>query len=287
MGHQQRIVHRPTQTLQLIPEHNPATSLISSSHERQAKDQHPPTTTNRVENRRVRTRESFGVPVEAGDLDAETVQVQPACGKGAHDALDVGAALAPAHRADPDERLGGQVDPGPLVEVGAAFVVRQSPTLQRRHPKELRREFPQADEVAHGPPLMLADRQAGAFQDALFAHPVLRRRPGEVADLVGVAPDRPDVILLGDQPAPVKLQLGEAAGVERPFRDGARQGAAVTEAPVRHQQRDVRHASQPDGLMDAEVELHAGTALRRARTPASSATARAVVAVFPTSWPVR
>lgn len=235
----------------------------------------------------VRTGERFGIPVETGDLDAETVQVQLARGEGAHDALDVGAALASAHRADPDERLGGQVDPGSVVEVGAAFVVRQSPTLQRRHPRELRREFPEADEVAHGPPLMLADRQASAFQDALFAHPVLRRRPGEVADLVGVAPDRPDVVLLVDLPASVKLQFGEAAGVERPFRDGAGQGVAVAEPPVRHQQRDVRHAGQPDGLVDAEVELHAGTARRRARTPASRATARTVVAVFPTSWPVR
>src|SRR3712207_8556257 len=50
-----------------------------------------------------------------------------------------------AHRPDSDERLGGQVDPGPLVEVGTAFVVRQGPALQGRHPRELGRQLSKAD----------------------------------------------------------------------------------------------------------------------------------------------
>ena len=74
---------------------------------------------------------------------------------------------------------------------------------------------------------MFADRQASAFEDALFAHPVLRRGPGEVADFVGVAPDRMDVVLLGGLPVPVELEFGEAAvpqnavSHETPLRGGS------------------------------------------------------------------
>ena len=80
---------------------------------------------------------------------------------------------------------------------------------------------------------MLANGQGGALEDVLLAHPVLGCGPGEVADLVGVAPDGPDVVLLVDLPTTVKLQLGESARVQRPLSDGARECPAVPKSPVR------------------------------------------------------
>ena len=41
--------------------------------------------------------------------------------------VDLGGGLAAAHRAKPDQWLGGQVDPGVLVEVGAVQVVGDRP----------------------------------------------------------------------------------------------------------------------------------------------------------------
>ncbi|MCE7011670.1 hypothetical protein LWC34_53995 [Kibdelosporangium philippinense] len=160
------------------------------------------------------------------------MQAQVAGREAPHDVFHISSMLASAHCPNSNEWLGRQADPRPLVEVGAALVVREGPALQDRHEGEVWRQFAKADEVAHGAPLVLADGQAGPFEDVLFAHPVLGCRPHEVPDLGGVAADGADVAVLVGVPAPVELQLGEPAGVERPFGDGPGQDAAVAEPPV-------------------------------------------------------
>jgi hypothetical protein len=74
----------------------------------------------------------------------------------------------------------------------------------------------EAQVVFDGPLLMLADGEAGLVGHERFAHPVHRGRPRELADLVGVAVDGLHVFGFGRDPSAVQVELGEAAGVERP-----------------------------------------------------------------------
>jgi hypothetical protein len=60
------------------------------------------------------------VPLQAKDLDAEPMQAGDTAGvQGGDDLVGRRGGLATAHRAEPDQGFGGQVDPGRGVQVGA------------------------------------------------------------------------------------------------------------------------------------------------------------------------
>jgi hypothetical protein len=73
-------------------------------------------------------------------LDAEAVQLEPGDGEVGDQGGDVAAGLPAADRPEPDQGFGGQVDPGPLVQVGAAAVVVSGLALQHRHDRQVRGE---------------------------------------------------------------------------------------------------------------------------------------------------
>jgi hypothetical protein len=97
------------------------------------------------------------------------------------------------------------------------------------------------------------DGQAGARQHRRLAHPVLRARPRQPADLGRVAGDRVGVGDRGGLPAAMQRQLGEPAGVKRPPVPGARQPSPAGQGPVADHQRHL-HPCQPSGLVGAEEQ---------------------------------
>jgi hypothetical protein len=62
-------------------------------------------------------------------------------GESSHDLFHSGFVLSAAHGPHAYERLGFDVDPGLVVEVGAALVVRGRPALQHRYERKVGGEF--------------------------------------------------------------------------------------------------------------------------------------------------
>ena len=165
---------------------------------------------------------------EASDFEPEAVQPGDAAFvQDGDEGVDLGGGLAAADRAEADQGLGGQVDPGVLVAVGAAQVVGDRPALQDRDDRQAGVQVAEGQEVGDGAALMLGDGQPGAGGDERFAHPVLGGGPGQVADLVAVAADPGGVLAGGGAvvPGAVGRQFGEATGIQRPRAGGARGGA--------------------------------------------------------------
>ena len=129
----------------------------------------------------------FTRPVE---FDAEPVQPGNAMGmQGADDEINCGGGLSAAYRAEPDDWFDGEVDSGVLVGIGAAKVIADSPTLQDGNDRQARIGMAQGEHAGDGATLMFSDGQAGFGNDGGFAHPVLGRGPGQVADLIAVPAD--------------------------------------------------------------------------------------------------
>src|SRR5262249_43167460 len=149
--------------------------------------------------------------------------------QGGEQSLGVGGGLAATHRAHSDQGFGGEVDPGVVVQVGAAQIVADRPALQDRNDRQIRAEVAQPEEGVDGAALVLGNRQAGAGGDERLAHPVLRGGPCQVADLVAVAADTGDVLPGGGAvvPGAVAGQLGEPARIQRPQCRGGGEGLVV------------------------------------------------------------
>ena len=64
--------------------------------------------------------------------------------------------------------------------------------------------------VSYGVSLVLSNRKTGPTQYARFAHPILRCRPYQVPDLVGIATNGSDIDFLVSAPTPVQVQFREA-----------------------------------------------------------------------------
>lgn len=71
---------------------------------------------------RVGAGEEVAVQAQAGEADAEPVQAQAQAGQGRDQLGGREGGLPAADRAEADERLGGQVDAGAIVQVSAAQV---------------------------------------------------------------------------------------------------------------------------------------------------------------------
>src|SRR6185437_7437054 len=81
---------------------------------------------------RVRRHEVVGVALKALRLHAESVESEPTCGERPRDVSYLAGGLSPAHGADSDDRVRGEVDAGLFVQVDADEVVVEGPALQYR-----------------------------------------------------------------------------------------------------------------------------------------------------------
>src|SRR5262249_41673439 len=131
-----------------------------------------------------------------------------------------------------------EVNASVTVQGCAVLVVAGGPALQDWDEWQVGGDGSQVEVVVHGQDLMLGERPAGALQHEWLAHPVLWGSPVQVPDLVGVPAHGSGVRLWGDGPAAVLGELGEAAGVERPWCGSAGQGAALAEPHVGDEQRE-------------------------------------------------
>src|SRR6266568_4532397 len=203
-----------------------------------------------------------------------------------------GATRLPSGEADrpqPDHRVVLQPHPRAVIQVSAPPVVPRYPALQHRHERALFAgvggpQLAQLAEVGDGAGLVLGDRQMGSGEPAGaaavdgggFAHPVLRCRPVQAADLGVVAGDRRGVLAGAGAPFRESGDFAEPAGVQRPPVSGPAQRLVLAQGPVRDEQGEAGGViPQPVRLVGAQVEhqrvlLVAGfdpRAFRRAGVP--------------------
>jgi hypothetical protein len=159
-------------------------------------------------------------------LEPEPVQPgDPRRPERGQDRAGLTGALPAAHRPDRDQRHRREVDPGALVELDAAQVVAGRPALHYRHERQVRGELAQLQVAGDGAGLVLGHRQTGLGEDERLAHPVLRRGPQQMPNLLGVAAHPHDVLPRSRAVLPVAVlgELAEPTRVQRPIRDGPRQ----------------------------------------------------------------
>ncbi len=89
----------------------------------------------------VRTGQVLAIAPQPLGLDAKAMQPQPLPCQRLHDGADLLGTLPTADRADTDQRLRGQVDPGRLVHGGTRQVIGQLPALKYRYERQIGRQF--------------------------------------------------------------------------------------------------------------------------------------------------
>lgn len=124
----------------------------------------------------------MSIHLDSVDLHAEAVHREPFAVESREDFSDLAGGLPTAHRPDRNDPA-AHLHPSVLVHSEADQVVAQHPSLEYRHPGDLRVVGSEVLVVLDGAELVLANRESCRLQRDRFAHPVLRGSPRQVPDL--------------------------------------------------------------------------------------------------------
>ena len=164
------------------------------------------------------------------------------------DLRDVGVALA--QRTDADV---GTECQALAVIVDVLEIVEERIALQHGHQVDRPHEGEELVIAFNGQPLMVGQRQAGAVQDPLFAHPILRHGGDEAAVDAGKAVDLRRIGAGIVAVAAVLFELAERAAVQDPIAGG--HGFAAAAHAIDADERALDSA-RIVGLMQSDVEPH-------------------------------